>query len=392
MASGAGFLGGRITVSTEPFFWLMAGIMGMSFGRGSPQEIILWAGVVGFSVLFHELGHAAVCLVWGEGADIILHGMGGATRPRDVSKFGTWRTAILNLAGCAAGLGLAVVIIAALVAAKKAGVAVPPHLKKVAVGLIEINVWFSLFNLLPVGPMDGGKLVAGLLSARWGVNGLRAANVFGVVLGTALALWFAGRKAIYGTVLCGAMAVGEARALKRSWSMTAADSDETLKAEPARAAELWERERREEAVEVLKALREKTGGAGLIYMDATLQLAFYEYMLGRTAEAYSLFKLIPESDLPPAAKHAYADAALKGKDFEVALRLGRTNFHDSPGADTGLAAARAAAGLGDARETVQWLKAALRQGLEPAELRAKEFDALRGSEEFRELEDDLKKA
>lgn len=382
-------LGGKLTVSAEPFFWLMSGFLGMSFGRGSPNEIILWAVVVAFSVLFHELGHAAVCLAFGSGADVTLHGMGGSTRPRDLSAFGTWRTAMLNLAGCAAGMALALVAFGVLYGAKALGSPLTAEARRIAVALIEINVWFSIFNLLPVMPMDGGKFVSGLLKARWGVNGERAGHAFGLALGGAAALYFLKGGAIYGAVLTGALALGEGRSLKRSLSMTEADADPALRAELPRAAELWERQRREEAVAVLVALREKTK-AGLIFGEATIQLGFYQYVLGRSAEAHALFKAVPESDMPSVVKLAYADAALAVKDYEVALRLGRTNFHNAPGAQTAASAAIAAAGLGDARETVTWLKTAMRHGLAPTEVKAKEFDAVRGSEEFKELIVDLK--
>lgn len=377
-------LGGKITVSAEPFFWLMAGLLGMSLGKGSPKDIFLWAAVVAFSILWHELGHAAVCLAWGNGADITLHGFGGSTSPRDLKAFGTWRTAALNLAGCAAGTALGLAAFGVLLAARVGKFALPSVASEVLRGLFEINIWFSIFNLLPIAPMDGGKLVSGLLSARWGVNGTRAAHAFGLALGGTAALYLLTRRSLYGALLTGAMAAGEARALKRSLSMTAADADETLQAELPRAAELWDKARREEAVEVLMALREKTG-SGLIYAEATLQLAFWLYIMRRNAQAHAMFKVLPESDLPAPARFAYAAAALAEKDFEVALRLGRTNFHDEPGPQTAVAAALAAAGLSDSRETIQWLKTAIRLGLAPEELRAKEFDGVRRSEEFKEL-------
>lgn len=374
-------LGGRITVRAEPFFWLMAGLFGMMLGRGSPRETVMWAVVIGFSVLFHELGHAAVCLAWGKGADIVLHGFGGATRARDLSRFGTWRTAALDLAGCAAGFALAAVALAVLVAGRAT---LPPEAKALAGALVTVNVWFSIFNLLPISPMDGGKLVSGLLSAHWGVKGQRVAHGIGLALGAAACLWFYRGGALWGAFLCGAMAAGEGKALKRSLSMTAADSDETLTSELPRAVELWDKGRHEEAVAVTRALREKTK-AGLTYEAATLHLAFFLYLMESYAEAYEMFKAAPEGDMSAPLKRAYADAALRSKDFSLALRLGRTNFHDQTGPDTALAAALAAAGLKDARETVTWLKTAVRLGLARDELRAKEFDAVRNTEEFREF-------
>jgi len=381
--------GGKITVSAEPFFWLMTALFGMSLGRGSPREIVLWSAVIGFSVLAHELGHAAVCLACGSGADVTLHGFGGSTRPRDLTVFGTWRTAALDLAGCIAGFALAAVAVGVLYAGAVFKPRISPQTLEVARALVAVNVWFSLFNLLPVSPMDGGKLVSGLLSARWGVSGRRAAHGLGLALGAIAAVWFYRGGAMYGAFICGAMAAGEGRALKRSLSMTAADSDETLTAELPRAAKLFETGRHEEAAAALAALREKTG-AGLTHQAATLQLAFYLYLMERAEEAYAMFKLAPEGDMSSAAKRAYADAALQARDFTTALRLGRTNFHDAPGPQTAAAAALAAAGLADARETVTWLRTAMRLGLDRSELQAKEFDAVRRTEEFRDFVAGLK--
>jgi stage IV sporulation protein FB len=330
-------------------------------------------------VLMHELGHAAACLAWGSGADVVLQGFGGATRPRDLSRFGTWRTAALDLAGCAAGFMLAAAALGLILKAR-----MPPPALEIARALVAVNVWFSLFNLLPVSPMDGGKLVSGLLGARFGVSGRRAAHVLGLALGAVTAFFFYRTGAMYGAFLVGAMAAGEGRALKRSLSMTAADSDPIMTAELPRARELWDSGRRDEAIAALAALREKTG-AGLTYESATLQLAFFMYLTGRVPESYALFKAAREADMSAAAKRAYADAALRSGDFEAALRLGRTNFHNAPGPQTAAAAALAAAGLGDVRETVSWLKAAVRLGLDRSELQAKEFDAVRRTEEFRDF-------
>ncbi|MFI5362406.1 MAG: site-2 protease family protein [Elusimicrobiota bacterium] len=384
----ANLLGGRVSVSVQPFFLLMVVLFGASLGRNSPGEIALWTAVVAFSVLVHESGHAAVCLAFGSGADVTLHGFGGSTRPRDPSSFGTWKAAALDLAGCAAGAALAAASFGALHAAGAGMLALPRPLFDAAAALVQVNVWFSLFNLLPVAPLDGGKLVQGLLGAGFGVAGRRAGHALGFALGGAAALWFFSRDALYGAFLCGALALGEARALREALSMTAADADPGVRAELGRAAELWSSGRRDDAAAALAALRARTG-AGLTHAAATLQLAYYLSLLERDEESLALFKTAPESGMSPAAKRAYADVARRRGDYALALRLGRTNFHDAPGPRTAAAAAVAAAGLGDARETVAWLRTALRKGLARAELDSPEFDGVRSSAEFREFVADL---
>lgn len=379
----ARFLDGRITVSVHPFFLVMAGLLGVSAGR-TPRSMALWAAAVAVSVLVHELGHAAVCLLSGTGADVTLHGFGGSTRPRDPSIFGTWRTALLDLAGCGAGFLLAGAALAALAAhgAKRIELSVPAL--AAASALFQVNAWFSLFNLLPVAPMDGGKLVQGLLGARFGIAGRRAGHAFGAVLGALVALWFLADGALYGALLCGALAAGEGRSFARALRMTAADADESMRLELSRTAELWAAGKKDEATAALTSLREKTG-AGLVHSAATLQLAVFSYMQSRFDEAYALFKESEEGDMSSAARRAYADAARRKGDYALALRLGRTNFHDQPGPQTAAAAAIAAAGLRDARETVSWLRTAIRLGLSPAEARAPDFDPVRGTDEFRDF-------
>jgi stage IV sporulation protein FB len=323
-------LGGKITLSVQPVFWVMTVLFGASLGRGSPAEIALWTAVVAFSVLFHEAGHAAACLAFGSGADIVLHGFGGATRPRDSSSFGTWKVAVLDLAGCAAGGALAAASFGLLYAAHVWKTPPPPALFGAAAALLQVNIWFSLFNLLPVSPMDGGKLIQGLLRARFGAGGERAGHAFGLALGGAAALWFLSQGATYGAFLCGVLALGEGRSLRRALSMTAADADPSVRAELQRASELWASGRKEEAAAALAALRERAA-SGLTYSAATLQLAFYLSSLNRDEESLALFKAASESDMSPAAKRAYADVALRRGDYALALRLGRTNFHDAPG-------------------------------------------------------------
>lgn len=377
-----------MTVTAHPFFWIMAAVFGASFGSGSWGEVARWTAAVAISVLVHEGGHAAACLAFGSGADVVLHGFGGSTSPRDPSRFGTWRTAALDLAGCAAGGALAAAALGVLFLGGAARLPLESAPMAGAEALVEVNIWFTLFNLVPVAPLDGGKLVQGLLRARFGVAGRRAGHALGLALAGAGALWFFSRGAAYGAFLCVVFASGEGRALRRALAMTAADEDESALSDLRRASALWSAGRKEEAAAALSALRARTG-SGLTHSAATLQLAFCLSVLGRDEEALALFKSATESDMTPDARRAYAEVARRRGEFALALRLGRTNFHDAPGPAAAAAAAAAAAGLGDARETVSWLKTARRQGLKDLGLHDPAFDRVRDAKEFREFSADL---
>lgn len=139
----------RFPVVIEPTFWL-AMLLSASHLRGA--HVPLWVAVVFVSILAHELGHAAAARAFGANAWISLHALGGLTRadrtlPRN-------RELVMTLAGPAAGFLLAGTVwllrheLPFLVRAR--------NLRFLLRALFEVNLWWGLFNLLPIPPLDGG--------------------------------------------------------------------------------------------------------------------------------------------------------------------------------------------------------------------------------------------
>lgn len=125
-------------------------------GRGADVIAALLFGVVLFgSILVHELGHAVVGRRLGLAPQrILLHGFGGlceygrAPRPREGVYSG--------LAGPVAGLILGVV---SLVLGVVLGPPQPHQISEIVWKSAEINLFWSLFNLLPMYPLDGGSVM-----------------------------------------------------------------------------------------------------------------------------------------------------------------------------------------------------------------------------------------
>lgn len=150
----------------------------------SPAEIAtsaLFALMFFFSILVHELGHALTGRRLGlNPRQIVLHGFGGlceyGRNPR--AKEGFYTAAAGPIAGLLLG---AVAFVALLVVEGR----VPQPVPWLIQNLLRLTVFWSLFNLLPMWPLDGGHVLWHGLRQR--IPGGRAWSITRTVgIGTAL--------------------------------------------------------------------------------------------------------------------------------------------------------------------------------------------------------------
>lgn len=149
-------LGIPLFASWSAFFILA--LVVLRNGTDSPSALatgLLYGVAVFGSILVHELGHAIVGRRLGlRPQGILLHGFGGlcqygrSPRPSE----GVYSSA----AGPAAGLALGVV---AWVVNLALGGMLPHQVGWLLKQLVWINIFWSLFNLLPMYPLDGGHLL-----------------------------------------------------------------------------------------------------------------------------------------------------------------------------------------------------------------------------------------
>jgi Zn-dependent protease len=127
---------------------------------------LVWGGIIGLgllaSIVAHELAHCAVAVASGTRvSSITLMILGGVSRMQ--SDVPPEREAWMALAGPVTSFGLAL--------ANYAGYLYLPALEEIRIALLVLailNLALGIFNLLPAFPMDGGRVLRGLLSRRLG--------------------------------------------------------------------------------------------------------------------------------------------------------------------------------------------------------------------------------
>lgn len=159
------------------------------FLLGDLVAIILWVVIGLVSIVLHELGHALVARAGGAEPTIKLAGLGGVTSYEPVGRSGSrgWRLAI-SLAGPGVGLAIGAVAWwlrdALTLGGSEYGVT--------ALGiLLFTSIGWSIFNLLPILPLDGGQALRELLPGDEQTRTVRTAwtGVVTSVVMAVLAVW-----------------------------------------------------------------------------------------------------------------------------------------------------------------------------------------------------------
>jgi Zn-dependent protease len=157
-----------IPVLVQPLYALILGAS--AFLYRNVTMALLWVAVVTVSILWHELGHALAQRRFGYPPWIELVAMGGLTHWPAGADPSARQALVVSAAGPGAGLLLGA---AAWGLSRATGPL--PFVAGMALQLtIWVNVVWSLFNLLPILPLDGSRvldhisrLVTGRREPRW---------------------------------------------------------------------------------------------------------------------------------------------------------------------------------------------------------------------------------
>lgn len=81
-----------------------------------------------------------------------------------------------------------------------------PDIRRAMYALVRINLFWGLFNLLPVFPLDGGQICSELLNARQNHSGRIRAHQIGMITAGFVAAYFLSSNSILGCLMFGSLA------------------------------------------------------------------------------------------------------------------------------------------------------------------------------------------
>lgn len=370
---------GRIPILIHPTFWLIAAIIGF-FNSHSLPGTLIWIGIILISVLVHELGHALTAVLFKQNPRIELVAMGGLTY-HEGGKLPFVKQFFIVFDGPLFGFFL--FLFATLLLQFQA--LSTGFMGAVLQTFQWVNLFWTILNLVPVMPLDGGQLLRIILERICGVKGFKYALFTSMVFSLALSLVFFILQDFFVGALFFLLAFQSYESWRRMRQMSETDRNESLKKALEQAENQLQSGRKDEAIESFEKIR-KQAGAGMIYNLATEYLAYSKYEIGKTRDSYELLMSI-KPQLSGDALCLLHRAAFDEKDYPLVVELGGTCFQTWPTAETALRNAYSCACLSQTKAAIGWLQTALKEGLQNVQevLQESHFNAIRLDPVFQEF-------
>jgi stage IV sporulation protein FB len=370
---------GKIPITIFPTFWIFAALIGFLNSQNFLGTII-WIGIIFVSVLFHEMGHALTALVFGRSPRIELVALGGVTY-YEGERLPFWRQFLIVLDGPIFGLLLA--LLASLL------LLIPSLAQGLTGSILEltrvVNIFWSIVNLVPVMPLDGGQLLRIVLEKIFGLKGFKYALAISMGIALAISIFFFVTQGFLIGALFFLLAYQSYDTFRKTRHLSETDRDDHLRQKLEKAEELMQLGQKEQAYQLCTEIR-TLAKQGIIFELSTQYLAFLTYDRGEKREAYDLLCSI-RKELGGDALCLLHKTAFEQKNFPLVIELAGPCFQSWPTAETALLNAYAHAQLKEATPAIGWLQTAISEGLANVQevIADPTFDAIRGNSSFQEF-------
>ncbi len=344
---------------------------------------IIWMVMIFVSVLVHEYGHAITAKIFGQHPRIELIAFGGVTIPEG-RKLKTWEEFLVVFMG--PFFGFILFVVATLI------LQLPFHndfFRSILQIFRFVNLFWTVINLLPILPLDGGQLVRVVLEAflkhkAWKVSlyiSLVASVLFSLLL------------FLIGFFLAGAVFLiftfQNLEALRYTRNYCEPDQSECNRIALNEIENLLKLNDYINAIPKLIFLIKKTK-EGLIHVAASEYLAKIYFEKREYKNAYDLLNKI-EKFISKESKSILYLSAYEMCDYERVVALSGLCFQEKQTIEVAFIAAASNAMLNNLHKSIEWLKRV--KSFEKVDLlhliKDNAFDLIRNEEEFKGFIDRL---
>jgi len=319
----------KIPVKITPFFWVTAGLIGWLNSMGSPRPFlftIIWIFVIFISILFHEFGHALTARYFGQKPRIELVAFGGLTYPEGPRLRG-WREFLVVLDGPV--FGFLLFLLASLLLAT--GLFTSPNIIYSLRIFQWVNLFWTVVNLLPVMPLDGGQLLRIIFESICGAKGVKYALLTSMILSATFSVAFF----FIGFFLVGAIfflfAFQNFATWKKTRVITESDRNDGLTQDLKEIEDMLLQDRKQDAIPKLEEVRSRAK-KGLIFNLTSQYLASFKAERKEFKKVYELLNPI-KKHLNPEAQMLLHRAAYEMQDYPLVVELAGPCFQIVPDPD-----------------------------------------------------------
>ncbi len=368
----------NIPVYIHPTFWIFLLFFTNVYRNPSIESLIL-GGVMFFSLLVHEFGHALTAAYFGARPSITLEAFGGRAEYNPTGITLKQRF-LITLNG---PLFESILILLSYSLLKSGNFEAHPHIQYLLQVTMRLNILWCLLNLVPVMPLDGGQLLRYLLERKFGYKGYRASIIIGLISIVVMTPYlFSQGYSFFGLLLL-FMGLENYQALQREERASGKSSQLNQYLESVEAINKNELDKAKLLLKKLLKSRDPK-----VKHLAVESMAKIHYKENETEKSYDLL-INADPQLLKEGKTLLCKLAFERKNYELVSQYALDIYASDPTFEIALLNSQAFAHLKDPDLAGGWLETAAQFGDEYRE-RVKEklsdpaYDAVRDAEIFKE--------
>jgi Zn-dependent protease len=345
----------KIPITIRLSFILTTALLGGLIGKTSNLGLIMvpiFVLVALVSILFHEYGHALMALIFKEKPHIELMALGGVTiyPGRHLTNKQQF---IITLAGPFFGFLLYLISTAVLFLFPS----MPPPLMLFWGWMQLVNLSWTVLNMIPVLPLDGGQLVRVVLESFWGVKGLKATLIIGMAASLILVVVGFVSGQLFLPVIFFLFGFQSYEMYQNSKMLTQYDRKKDLSDLFYEAERLLKTGRRVEAEKLFERIA-RIAKEGILHAAAISYLAQMRLEEKKRHEAYELL-LSVQSNVNKDMLPVLHELAFEEKNYPLVTKLSSDCYQILSTQEVALRNSKAYGFLHQAKPSGGWLKTAL---------------------------------